>query len=118
MRRVMPESSLPFLLVLNSIVSMTLHLGFSEASSANTNNSWCSLSSCTRSFRGIRSVDTIDGQLVTDLKFQGRVRRRALMRRVMAESICFHVLEQHRVNDILRLGCVRSHKYKREEFLL
>ena len=105
----MLESSLLFLLVLNSIVSMTLYLG-SEASSANTNNSWCSRSSCTRSFRGIRSVDTIDGQLVADLKFQGRVRRRALMRRVMAESNCLHVLEQHRVIDILRLGCVRSHK--------
>ena len=61
----MAESSRLFFfsLHLNSIVSMTLHLVFSEAGSANDNNSWCSLSSCTRILRVVRAVDTIDGQL-------------------------------------------------------
>ena len=59
MRCVMAESSRLSCLHLNSIVSMTLYLVFSEASSA-----------C--------SVDTIDGQLFIDLIFQCRKRRRAL----------------------------------------
>ena len=70
MRRVTVESSLISCLRLNSIVSMTRHAACSEASSANYNNSWCSLSPCTRSSRVVRAVDTIDGQLFIDLTFK------------------------------------------------
>ena len=66
----MAESSRLSCLHLNSIVSMTLHLVFSEAGSANDNNSWCSLSSCTRILRVVRAVVTIDGQLSIDLIFK------------------------------------------------
>ena len=66
----MAESSRLSCLHLNSNVSMTLHLVFSEAGSTNDNNSWCSLSSCTRILRVVRAVDTIDGQLFIDLIFK------------------------------------------------